>query len=237
MVGSRPTRGNEAGYPQGIQPMKKIHLLALAATMLLALAGCGGGGGGDAHVPPPVYTADIYSDQPVDGDIAFDPVNLSYTITNGPPTLFFGIDALDPNLPEFRAFLDFPLDGSTGGDVVPASARIVSATLEVYVSEVSFAALVPTLIDLVSYPLSGLRVADFSSPPLRTQSVNFFPADEGAFVTIDVTPLMREAQRLGLADLQLRFLLDLAANNGFVGLEDRPTVSLTAPLLRVEYEN
>lgn len=46
---------------------------------------------------------------------------------------------------------------------------------------------------------------------------------------------MREAQRLGLTDFQLRFLLDLAADFGLVGIEDLPAVSLTAPLLTVVY--
>lgn len=216
--------------------MKKLYFLSLLAIVLLLLAGCGGGGGGgggsDAR---PVYVAYIFSNQPTDGDIAFDPVSQVYTITNGPHTLFFGIDDLDPNFPEFRAFLDFPLDGSTGAEVVPADASIVSATLEVFVTEVSFASLVPTLIDLVPYPISGLRVEDFDSLPLQTQQINLFPSDQGAIVAIDVTLLMQEAQNLGLSDLQLRFVLDLATDIGFVGLDDQPTVSLTAPQLKVEY--
>jgi hypothetical protein len=210
--------------------MKKLFFLILLTILLPALAGCGGGD--DAQ---PIFVAQIFSDQPTDGDIAFDPFDNSFTITQGPSTLFFGIDDFDPNFPEYRAFLDFPLDGSTGGDVVPASAFIVSATLEVFVNEVSFASVVPTLIDLVTYPISGLRVEDYDSPPLLTRRVNFFSSDEGAFVSIDITGLMREAQRRGLPDLQLRFILDLAVESGFVGIEDLPTVTLTAPLLTVEY--
>jgi hypothetical protein len=214
--------------------MKKLCCLGLLTILLLALAGCGGG---DDDVRP-IFVVDIFSDQPLDGDIAFfvdTGGSKVFTINNGPPTLFFGIDDLDPNFPEFRAFLDFPLDGSTGGDIVPAAAGIVSATLEVFVNEVSFAPRVPTIIDLVSYPISGLRVDDFDSLPLRSQKVNFFSSDQGEFVAIDVTPLMREAQRLGLSDLQLRFLLDLAVDIGFVGFEDRANVSITAPLLTVSY--
>jgi hypothetical protein len=210
--------------------MRKLVCLGLLLILLPILASCDGGG--DSH---PVFVVDILSDQPTDGDIAFDPVQNAYTITNGPGTLFFGIDDLDPNLPEYRAFLDFPLDGSTGQDVVPASARIVSATLEVFINEVSFASVVPTLLDLVSYPISGLEVADFDSDPLATQALDFFAADLGTFVTIDVTPLMREAQRLGLADLQLRFILDFVTDRGFVGIEDLPDDSSTAPLLSVVY--
>lgn len=212
--------------------MKKLYLFCLLTLLLPALAGCGDCDGNAR----PVFTANIFSDQPTDGDIAFDPVTQLFTITQGPDTLFFGIDDLDPNSPEFRAFLDFPLNGSTGQDIVPASAVIVFATLEVFVTEVSFApVVVPTLIDLVTYPLSGLRVADYDSPPFLTRSVNFFPSDQGSIVAIDVTSLMVEAQQRGFSDLQLRFVLDLTANSGFVGLEDLPNVTVTAPLLKVEY--
>jgi len=40
-----------------------------------------------------------------------------------------------------------------------------------------------------------------------------------------------------LSDFQVRLLLDLAVSNfGFIGIEDLPNVSITAPLLTVEYE-
>ena len=212
--------------------MRKLPLpllLGILAVTLLIVS-CGDGGN-----PQPVIEADIFSDQPTDGDIAFDPVLQSFTVTNRPETLFFGIDDLDPNLPEYRAFLDFPLDGSNGGDVIPANAGIVSATLEVFINEVSFAPIVPTLVDLVSYPITGLRTEDFDSFPLLSQSLNFFASDLGTIVSIDITPLMREAQRLGFTDLQLRFVLDFVTNVGFVGIEDLPSVSITAPLLIVNY--
>jgi hypothetical protein len=211
--------------------MRKLVCYALLMILLPIIASCDGGGDSRS-----VFVAGILSDQPTDGDIAFDPIQNAYTITNGPATLFFGIDDLDPNLPEYRAFLDFPLDGSTGQNVVPATAGIVSATLEIFINEVSFAPVIPTLLDLVSYPISGLEVADFDSDPLATQGLDFFAADSGTFVTIDVTPLMREAQRLGLADLQLRFNLDFVlTDRGFVGIEDLPDVASTAPLLTVTY--
>ncbi|MBU0673987.1 MAG: hypothetical protein KJ950_05035 [Proteobacteria bacterium] len=210
--------------------MKKILFLCLLAMLMPILVGCGGGGDSWSY-----YEADIYSDQPIDADIAYNSTQRSYTITNGPNTLYFGIDDVDPNFPEYRAFLDFPLNGATGGAIVPVSARIDSATLELFINEVSFASVVPSFIDLISYPLSGVRVVDFDSLPLKTQTVNFYPSDQGAIVAIDITPLMREAQWLGLADLQLRFVLDLAVNAGFIGIDDRPNVSVTAPLLRVKY--
>jgi len=213
-------------------PMRRLLYFGVAAILLLSLSGCGGGGG-DSRT---IFVAQIVSDKPADGDIAFDPVLQTFTIANGPDTLFFGIDDNDLNLPEYRAFLDFPLNGSTGGDIVPSNAVIVSATLEVFVTEVSFATPIPTLLDLVEYPITGLRAQDFSSPPLTFRSLDFFLADQGKYVAIDVTPLMREAQRLRLPDFQVRFQMDSSLTDfGFIGLDDRPTVTLTAPLLTVEY--
>ncbi len=213
---------------------KMLRYLCISWVIVFGVISIIGSGGGGSD-PQPVVVAGIFSDQPTDGDIAFDPVLQSFTITNGSETLFFGIDDLDPNQPEYRAFLDFPLDGSTGGDVIPANAGIVSATLEVFINEVSFAPNVPTLLDLVSYPITGLRVEDFDSSPLLSQSLDFFASDLGTIVSIDITPLMREAQRLSLTDLQLRFVLDFVTNVGFVGIEDLPSVSTRAPLLTVNY--
>ena len=128
--------------------------------------------------------------------------------------------------------------------MVPAGARIRSATIEVFVNEVSFAFTVPALIDLVVYPISGLRAVDFDSPPLTYpdgsfafRTLEFLSSDQGNYVLIDVTPLMVEAQRRGLPDFQLRFLLDFVPRaEGLVGIEDLPGAVITAPLLTVEYE-
>ncbi|MHB8772128.1 MAG: hypothetical protein ACYC7J_14130 [Syntrophales bacterium] len=213
--------------------MKNVLRSGAIAVVMLALAACGGGGG----ELPPVFVAEIVSDQAADGDIAFDPVLQTFRVTNGPETLFFGIDDLDPHLPEYRAFLDFPLDGSTGEDSVPADAVILSATLELFLSEVSFATVVPALLDLVPYPVSGLSPQDFNSAPLLFRQFDFFRSDQGRFVSIDVTPFMREAQRLGLSDFQVRFLLDRSATGfGFVGIEDRVSITVASPRLIVTYE-
>jgi hypothetical protein len=217
--------------------MRRLLSLGVAVILALALAGCGDD---DDHV----FVAQILSDQQADGDIAFDPVLQTFIITNGPDTLFFGIDQSNPNNPEFRAFLDFPLDGSAGGDVVPADARIRSATIELFINEVSFAAVVPTLIDLVVFPITGLRQIEFDSDPLTfpdgrfaSLSLDFLSVDQGKYVLIPVTSLMVEAQRRGLPDFQVRFLLDFVPGaNGLVGIEDLPQVTVTAPLLTVEYD-
>ncbi len=210
-------------------------LLGLVA-LLTALAGCGGGsdtviitGPGQVGVDdrptvavtaplltveyalpgvPGTFVASILSDQPNDGDIARDPVLGSFTITQGPDTLLFGIDSASPNQPEYRAFIDFPLDGSTGGDVVPLNGTIVSANLTIFVNFVDFAATVPVLLDLVQYSIvTGLTVGDYSSAPLAVRSFPLFDSDAGFDVDIDVTLLMREAQRLALPDFQVRLLL------------------------------
>jgi len=217
--------------------MRRMFYLGVTAILALSLLGCSGDDRSSQF-------AQIFSDQPADGDIAFFPSSSLFQVTNGPATLFFGIDASDPGVPEYRAFLDFPLNGATGGEVVPAGAQIRSATIEVFVNEVSFASTVPTLIDLVSYPISGLRAFDFDSPPLTYpdgsfafRTLEFFSSDLENYVLIDVTPLLAEAQRRGLPDFQLRFLLDFVPRaEGLVGIEDLPSATITAPLLTVEYE-
>ena len=216
--------------------MRRLLYLGVAAFVVLALSGCG-----DSRT---LFVAQILSDQPADGDIAFDPVGNFFAVENGPNTLFFGIDQASSTQPEYRAFLDFPLNGSTQQDAVPANARIRAATIKVFISDVAFASTVPALIDLVVYPINGLREEDFDSAPLTfpngsfaSRSLDLFSSDQGNYVLIDVTPLMAEAQRRGLPDFQVRFLLDFVPGaGGLVGIEDLPQVSMTTPLLTVEYD-
>ena len=215
-----------------------LRWLAVLGMLLAVLVGCGGGGGSDGpvfvgpglvgiddrptvEITAPELTveyalpgvagtvvASILSDQPTDGDIAFDPVLGTFTIIQGPDTLLFGIDSASPNQPDFRAFLDFPLDGSTGEPVIPLNATILSATLTIFVNFVDFAATVPVLLDLVQYSvIAGLTPGDYSSVPLEFQAFDLFNTDAGRDVLIDVTPLMTAAQSLGLTDFQVRFLL------------------------------
>jgi hypothetical protein len=165
-------------------------------------------------VPPssvPV-TVDILSDPTSDGDIAFDPYFNTFTVTTGPPEVFFGEDSLNVNLPEYRAFLTFSLDGITGQPIVPSDAVIVSALLDVLIDEVNFASSIPTFLDLVQYPFRSLSAADFDTPiltPTSYRTLNFFDTDQGNFVSIDVTPLMQEAQVPPvLLDFQVRFSVE-----------------------------
>ncbi|MCR4309970.1 MAG: hypothetical protein NUW14_08150 [Deltaproteobacteria bacterium] len=218
--------------------MRKIWILGLVGVLALVLAGCGGGddrrdvrgpglvGLDDTNtttapllivtymVPPlttPI-TVNILSDLASDGDIAFDPGFSSFTVTAGPPSVLFGIDSFDIDLPEFRAFLTFPLDGATGQPVVPGGASIVSADVEVFVDRLDFASAVPTFLDLVQYPFRNLAAVDFNAVPLATRPVfDFFASDVGQFVRIEVTSLMQAAQAPpALVDFQLRFSRDMS---------------------------
>jgi hypothetical protein len=165
-------------------------------------------------VPPSTtrITVGILSDLASDGDIAFDPFLSSFTVTTGSSSVLFGIDSLNSHLPEFRAFLTFPLDGVTGQPVVPGDAFIVSADVEVFVSLLDFASTVPTFLDLVQYPFRSLAAIDFNAVPLATRPVfDFFASDLGFFVPIDVTSLMQAAQvPPALVDFQLRFSRDMS---------------------------
>jgi len=206
--------------------MRKLGILGLFGVLALVLAGCGGG---DGHRTVVIQSV---SDRPVDGDIGFTaPGTFSISQADATGNVLYGLDSGGT---EFRAFLDFPLDGSTGG-VVPLDAVIVSADIEVLVNNVSFASSVPTLLDLVPFPITGLTSADFDSTPLLTRSLfNIDTLDINNFVRIDVTSLMVEAQRLGMSNLQLRFLLDPIAVSGLVELDDSSVVG-NAPLLTVEF--
>jgi hypothetical protein len=209
--------------------MRKLRTLAIVGALALVLAGCS-----DDDEESSTFVIQTLSDQQADGDIGFNPLlppDSQYTISQADITksLLFGID---PDGTEFRAFLDFPLDGSNGGGGVPLGAAIVSADIEVLVNNVDLASTVPTLLDLVPFPITGLTPTDFDSDPIATRTpFNLFRSDIGNFVRIDVTSLMAETQRQGLQDLQLRFLLDAA---GLVELDDGDDPS-GAPQLTVEY--
>jgi hypothetical protein len=216
--------------------VKKLALLGAVLVLAASLVGCGGGddpvvvvtgpglvGIDDrtvdtapllsvTYVVPPStvpVTTNIQSDPSSDGDIEFNPVLGTFFVSLGPPVVLFGEDSLNVDLPEFRAFLTFPLDGSTGQPAVPGDAVIVSATLEVLVDRVDFASIVPAFLDLVQYPVGAVSPVDFNSVPLAFRSLEFFSSDEGNAVLIDVTTLMQEAQLPpALLDFQVRFLVD-----------------------------
>lgn len=236
-----PISSNLKSVARG-RTLKTLFLAGMLLLLTAILTGCGGDGdetvvitgpglvgiddSSDATAPllivtytvapsPVLVTVNILSDPASDGDIAFDPVLNTFIVTTGPPEVFFGEDSSNMNLPEFRAFLTFPLDGITGQPVVPSNAVIVSAFLEVLVDQVNFASSIPTFLDLVQYPFRSLSAADFNTPiltPTSFKTLNFFSTDPGNFVRIDVTSLMQEAQLPpALLDFQVRFSVETAA--------------------------
>ena len=217
----------------------KSFTLAMACAAI-SLTGCGGDDGG--HGPPPAIVTQIQSDPGFDGDIEqTSPISFAVTQGMSPAvqSVFAGIDPVART--EFRAFLDFPLAGADG---VPGDAVIDSAFLDIYINSLQpNIGTIPILIDLVSFQPPTLLDTDFDraiqpalaslvlSPPLSQ-------ADVGTNVSIDVTPLMIEAQRLGLVDFQLRIMEDLGpAIPILVEINDTTGVDRGSigPLLTVTY--
>jgi len=215
--------------------MKRM-VLALFAAGLLLLGGCG------SDDDRPHFFTQILSDATLDGDIAKDSVSSAYTVAQGnTESVFAGFDPVDGD--EFRAFLDFPLTGSGG---VPGNAVITGATLDIFINEIlpnPLPGTIPLRIDLVSFDPPLLIGNDFDrtlQPALATITVSppISQADFGQHVLVDVTELMKEAQRLGLAHLQLRILRDPGvATAGLIEINDTtgPNRSQLAPLLEVSY--
>ena len=213
-------------------PTMKQGLLTLLAALLMVslLFGCG-----DHHEEPATFVSQIVSDPGADGDISFTPPS-TYVISSALTThrVLAGVDPVSGD--EFRGFLDFPLGGSGG---VPSNAIINSATLEIVINAVSVATpgdTVPMILDLVTFQPPSLISTDFDrsiQPPLISLFFIFLESDAANNVAIDITPLMEEAQRRGLPDLQVRLLLDFSATSGLIEIDDN-TVA-TAPLLTVQY--
>jgi hypothetical protein len=216
--------------------MRKRFLVGLTVALATTfLYGCWGKAH-DNDPPAPLFSTEIFSLQSADGDIAFtapSSFSVSSAMTTG--NVYAGVDPANGN--EFRGFLDFPLDRPAG---VPVEAIIQSAILEFRVNSVSLPsadATVPMIIDMVNLRRT-LVAADYdreAQPPLLSLApFIFFSSDAGNFVAIDVTPLMQEAQRLGLPNLQLRFLLDFDLNSGLIEITDDEDAA-TAPLLAVTF--
>jgi hypothetical protein len=217
--------------------MRAYVLFIAAVSSLLGLGGCGGDGSGPTQV-----VTHILSDAAYDGDIEQTSPSV-YVVTQGMSatvqSVFAGIDPAAGT--EFRAFLDFPLSGVGG---VPGDATIDSAFLEFFVNDVEPpSGSVPIRVDLVSFQPPTLLGTDFdrsAQPPLASALVqgDVTKADVGNFVAVDVTPLMVEAQRLGLLNFQVRIMEDLGpAIFTLVEIDDSTGTERTsrAPLLTATY--
>jgi hypothetical protein len=213
--------------------MKRTLIAAIMVFVALAQTGCGGGGSSSSA--PPTFVTSILSDPAVDGDIAQYPPGI---VTQGmSPTVqsvFAGINSAGV---EFRAFLDFPLA------TVPPNAVIVSATLDLFINNITTGA-VPIRIDLVSFQPPTLIGTDFDRTILLPlTSIAISPAisqvNVNQHVFIDVTTLMREAQLQvpPLRNFQIRILEDFGGSPGLIEINDTTGADrgVLAPLLQVTY--
>jgi hypothetical protein len=181
-------------------------------------------------------TTQILSRTAFDGDIRFIPPIFHSHIGNI-ASVFAGIDPAEGS--EFRAFLNFPLTGAGG---FPGVANINSATLDIFINNFSIqpaASSIPSRIELVSFPPQILLASDYDrniQTPLAITTIipPISRADVLRHITEDVTSLIVEAQRRGLAYFQIRILED----DGFVfsgRIEIDDTTINRAPLLTVTY--
>jgi hypothetical protein len=179
--------------------MKVRFFAVLLAFLILTLTGCGSDSDNN-----PFVTTSIFSDARFDGDIRQD--SFGFTITQGTtPSVFAGLDPFSGA--EYRAFLNFPLDS------VHVTANIESAFLDIFINDVitQFSTdTIPLRIDLVILPSPFLvgTYFDFSEQLSLSIRPAISRADTNSNITIDVTPLMIEAQRLKLADFQIRIMED-----------------------------
>ena len=225
--------------------MRAVAKTFLAATMasLIALAGCGSDYYDycDDCAPPTPYVM-ILSNPAYDGDIVRDPGTGSYTIAQGKAeSVFVGIDPATGA--ESRAFLDFSLRDIVG---VPFNAVIESATIDMGIKNIvprPFGGTIPVSIDLVSFQPPTLVETDFDrtmQPALATTTIAppISQADFDNHIVIDVTSLLIEAQRLGLANFQIRILRDSGpVSSGLIEINDPKGTDRMglAPLLQVTY--
>jgi hypothetical protein len=217
-----------------------IRISGLILAGLLGLTGCGGGDDDNDFRDP--FTAQIQSDARFDGDI--ERVSATeFVVTQGMSdtvqNVLVGIDPVAGT--EFRAFLDFPLGGPFG---IPADAIIDSAFLEIRIDDLEpRTGRLPVRVELVEFQPPTLIETDYDrtvQPPLASVVVvpDIDSADVGTFVPIDVTSLMREAQRRRLVDFQVRILEDVGpAIPVLMTINDSngPDRIARAPVLTVTY--
>ncbi|MEN6318038.1 MAG: hypothetical protein ABFD82_04695 [Syntrophaceae bacterium] len=223
----------------------RTFLATIMVFVIIALIGCGDD---DWYYDDcyecwhPTVGTMILSDPEFDGDISRDSGTGSYTIAQGnTQRVYVGIDPATGA--ESRAFMDFPLRNIDG---IPVNASIVSATIDMVINNIVPQPLVGTIpirIDLVSFQPPTLVGTDFDrtlQPALATTTITppISQADFGNHIVVDVTSLLIEAQRLGLANFQIRILRELGpVSPGLIEINDTTGVNrmVLAPLLQVTY--
>lgn len=218
--------------------MKRTFLSAMVVFLIVSAIGCG-----HHNRSSQPTTSFIISDPAFDGDIAVNTAGTTTISQGNTQSVFSGIDPVT-NV-EYRAFLDFPLGGSGG---VPVNAAIDSAFLDIVIANVFLQSpgdTIPIRIELVSIQSPLLTAGDYdrtSRPPLAFTTIAppISQSDVGNHVSLDVTSLMKEAQRLGLADFQIRILEDLGVVfPGLIEINDTTTTPAIrgelAPQLQVSY--
>jgi hypothetical protein len=235
--------------------MKKTVLSLAAAILVLAFSGCGGGGDGKVVVVP--NAVGILSDQVFDGDITRDSSTGILSLpTSAADTqnVLFGV-VFDPltggEISETRGFFHFTL---TGTQVPVNPDRINFASIIMFVNSVTPVAadrfaqipLVVDLIDTGQFP-APIVSTDFSIFSFSSGATFISGSHAGAFAEFDITPLLKDAVSLGLADFEVRFRFDrerfqtdLTTIPGLVEIEDADDTpghrrSDFAPLLHVEF--
>jgi len=226
--------------------MARTFLAAIMAFTIIAMTGCSDDYYDDYHdcydCAPPTSGTIILSDPAFDGDITRDSGTGLFTIAQGnTQSVFVGINPVTGA--ESRAFLDFPLRDIDG---IPGNAVIVLATIDMVINSIAPLPLVGTIpirIDLVFFQPPTLLGTDFDrtlQPALATTTITppISQADFGNHIVVDVTSLLIEAQRLRLANFQIRILRDLGpVSPGLIEINDTTGVNrmALAPLLQVTY--
>jgi hypothetical protein len=214
--------------------LKKAFIPGMFVVILLAMLSACRIDSRDPYNPSVTH---IFSDLNADGDIAYiipqDRFIVSSAVTTG--TVLAGIDPVNDD--EYRGFLDFDLREVHG---VPYHAEIESATLEIFINDVSlpyYETVVPLILDLVYFQPPTLIESDFNrsiQPPLLSLPLDIWRSDEGTMVAVDVTAFMVEVQNQGYSDFQVRLVLDsIIATSGLIEIEDN--IPETAPMLKVVY--
>ena len=218
--------------------MRKSWMLVLVGVAALFLAGCGGG---DSRL---ISTEWIDSDRTVDADLTLDlvkggPPLLALASVNGHVLAGVTVDFWGTPVADTRGFLYFPLDR------IPLGASIRYAGVTIYLNQVTLRnSSLPTpffldLIDTDVFP-PPVQATDYSASYAATRSLDFYNTDQGKWVEIEVTSLMREAQRLELPSFEVRigfdeaaYIADINTTRGLIEIDDLSR----RPFLTVEYEN